>query len=224
MKRVMGWTTALAVVVLASQAAVAQGPDGQPQRGEDKAQWGGQGARLGGPTPHPEIDRMGFLLERLSQGSELAKKIGLSEEQQSKLRDGMFDIKTREADLRADLEKASLAQAKLMTEKTVDEKVLMAAVEKTGAVRTEMAKLRIKGLLLLKQTLTPEQMGKAQQVLREHFKNRPGQDQLQPRNDRGMMKKRGQEHRGDQQDRELAPRPPPPPANEPPEGPEPEGE
>jgi Spy/CpxP family protein refolding chaperone len=209
MKRIAGWAAVVAVVLMAGVTlAQEQRPQGQPQPQGGGPRFEGQAGRVGGPTPNSDMDRMGFLLERLAEGPELAEKLGLSEDQRQKLRNSLFEMKNRQVELRAEMEKASLAQAKLLTEKTVDETAVMAAVEKTGAIHTEMAKLRIKGVLLLKQTLTPEQQDKARQMLREHFKNRPNRPPES--GDREAMKKRWEKRQGER-GREGGERPPPPP-------------
>jgi Spy/CpxP family protein refolding chaperone len=107
------------------------------------------------------------MIERLLESPEIAEAAGITEEQQAMLRDARFESKTREIELRADLEKTGLEQARLMTEETVDEAAVLAAVEKAGALRTELAKLKIGQVLLVKKTLTPEQLKKLHETARQ---------------------------------------------------------
>ena len=149
-------------VSLVAGGALGQG-FGQPGRGGMVRRGGEGGPEGGGPQG---------MIERLLQHMELAKELGLSEEQVGALRDELFALKTKQIDLRAELEKTAMAQARLMTDKDVDEEALMAAIEKTGAIRTEIAKLRIQPLLLIKRTLTPEQAQQLRGMMKERMMQR----------------------------------------------------
>jgi len=110
------------------------------------------------------------LLKRIVTSPEFAEEIGLSEDQAETLKADMYELKLREIDLRAELEKSALEQARLMTENTVDEAALMKAVEKTGAVRTEIAKQRVQELLTVKKILTVKQLKKARKILQPRMR------------------------------------------------------
>lgn len=112
------------------------------------------------------------MIARFVNNPEIAEEIGLTEEQVKTLREGMEDLKNKAKDLRAEMKKAAMEQAKLMTESAVDEEAVMEAVEKTGQIRTEIAKLQIKQLLLVKNTLTREQIEQTRQRMRERMKKR----------------------------------------------------
>jgi Spy/CpxP family protein refolding chaperone len=138
------------------------------------------------------------MIERIIRDRELAERLGLTEDQIRTLKDGVYKLKLQEIDLRAALEKSAMEQAKLMTAEKVDEKALMDAVEKTGSIRTELAKLRVKGLMLLRDTLTGEQIKEireqhrkmADRIRREgrrkfgrdrrHFERRPDEQKAEP--------------------------------------------
>ena len=66
----------------------------------------------------------------------------------------------------------ALEQASLLTGKEVDEAAVMAAVEKAGKARTEIAKLRVKAILMLKETLTDEQREQVHKMMAERFRGR----------------------------------------------------
>ena len=66
----------------------------------------------------------------------LAAELGFTEEQVKKLKTALGDLSKKEIDLRAELDKGGIDQAKLMSETTLDEKAILAAVEKAGAIRT----------------------------------------------------------------------------------------
>ena len=144
--------TALAVSWLVSGSAALAQMGGAPHGGE------------GGPGGGRHLKIIGRILEN----PEVAEELGLTEEQQKTLRDKSYELRSREIELRADLEKAALEQARLMTRDDVDEQALMDAVEKTGAIRTEMAKLRVSQLLTIRKTLNEEQINSIRKYLHKH--------------------------------------------------------
>jgi Spy/CpxP family protein refolding chaperone len=156
------------VAVIAALAAQTWGQDAaprvEPRREGDFARGHGE-RRTGENAGIPPI-------MRLLESSRFAKELALTEAQIKTFRDAEFDLQKRHAELRAEIEKASLDQAKLLTESAVDEKAVMAAVEKTGALRTEIAKLQMKQLLLIRSTLTPEQRAKVQEIIRQFAERR----------------------------------------------------
>lgn len=115
-------------------------------------------------------ERSEGLLARVIENPKLGKELGLTDEQVATFRLAFEDMKKKESDLQAQQEKLGLDQARLLTEKTLDEAALMTAIEKSGQIRIEMAKLRIKHLLLVRKTLTPEQIEKSKEMIRQRMK------------------------------------------------------
>jgi Spy/CpxP family protein refolding chaperone len=142
------WTAAVLTAVLAVSAG-AQAPGGGGPA-PDQRGWGG------GVPEH--------VLGKLLTSPKVMAEVGLTEAQAEALREKAFGLKREEIKLRAELELAAMDQAKLVTGQTVKEADLMAAVEKTGALRTELAKLHMRGLLLIRETLTPEQREKLRKM------------------------------------------------------------
>jgi len=104
-------------------------------------------------------------------------ELGLTEEQVKKIRDGAFGVRKEQIRLRADLEFAGVEQARLLTAEKVDEKALMGAVEKSGRIRTELAKLQMRQVLLVRNNMTPEQHAKLREMMgkrMEEFAKRGG--------------------------------------------------
>jgi Spy/CpxP family protein refolding chaperone len=177
MKRILSPMSLAAVgVVLAAQVFAQAGGDQRQERRRDSEFGGGRKDWRTGEERKmgPDADGPSAMnpIMRMLGNPKIVKELGLSEAQVKTLRDAEFETQKRFADLRAELEKAGLDQAKLMTETSVDEKALMATVEKTGALRTEMAKLHVRQLLLLRNTLTPEQRDKAQAMMRRAMEQR----------------------------------------------------
>ena len=110
------------------------------------------------------------LIERLMDNPELAEKAGLSKEQISSIKTILYDINMQMIDLRAEMEKAGMEQARLMTSDEPDEAAIMKAIEKTGEIRTKMAKLRIQSMLKIKKIIKPEQFAKMKEFISERRK------------------------------------------------------
>jgi Spy/CpxP family protein refolding chaperone len=110
------------------------------------------------------------LMGKILTNPKMAEKIGLSEDQINTLKSSAESMKKEQEELEKQLKNFGLEQAKLMTAKTVDEEALFSAIEKTGKIRTDLAKVRIKHTLLVKKTLTPEQLEKLKELVKEHAK------------------------------------------------------
>jgi len=133
-----------------------------------------------------------MLIVHVLGNSKLAEEIGLTTAQVSELKNAIFALRERQVELRARIEKAGLEQARLLTESTVDEDALMAAVEKAGAAGTEQAKLRMRQLLLVKKSLTSEQIEKAKEFALDWLAKRRAGD----RRDKGRRKGDAGDRRG----------------------------
>ncbi|NQT93969.1 MAG: hypothetical protein HQ559_14505 [Lentisphaerae bacterium] len=153
--------------------------------------------------------RDGFIA-RLVTDKKLADEIGLTNEEGRRMQNELYKIRTKLVDMHAELQKAAMEQARLLSAETIDEKAVMTAIEKTGRIRTNIAKLKIQPLLLIKRTLDPEQLSKARERMREHQKKR----KRKTREDAQEGKERlGERARNDQRDRGKTGhdrRPPPP--------------
>ena len=188
-------------------------PQGGPPRGPGQDGTGGPG---GGPPPGGMEQAA---LARIVNNPKIAEELGLTEDQVKTLRNGIFDAQEQKVKLKAEMEVAAIQQARLLTADPVDEKAVMAAVEKAGGIRTEIAKLEMKGLLLVRNTLNAEQREKVREMIHRHMM-RQGQGPG-GREGRGGDRQRGGQERGENERRgrgdgpqQDAP-PPPPEAGEP---------
>lgn len=183
------------IIMTTVAAAVAQPPQGEwgrpgaRQHHETRAGMRGNGPPERSPDKHAHIESM---IARIAGNPEVRKDLGITDEQVSRLRNGFYELRNRQVDLRAALEKGGLEQAHLMTQPDVDEGALMKVIENTGRTRTEMAKLRVRQLLLVKKTLTQEQITGLRTHLREHFQK----GRSRPDHDRGESRERWQPRRG----------------------------
>lgn len=150
-------TTAL--VLTMAGTALAQGfepPPGGPRDGAP----GDRGGPPRGPGGAEHV-----MLGRLIHNAKAAEALGLTPEQIETLRTGFFELQEQKVRLQAELEVSALQQARLITSEEIDEAALMAAVDKSGAVRTKIAKNGMRGLLLMHKTLTPEQREKVRHYM-----------------------------------------------------------
>lgn len=170
----MLWVTFAGVFVsVANPQGSAPGPSG-PRRG------------------HQGVDREAMFIYRVLHNQELVEQLGLSDEQVTTLKEGMFALREKQIEIRSELEKAGLEQARLLTESAVDEEALMAAVEAAGQANTELAKLRMKQLLLVKTTLSAEQLATAKELAREHMETmRARRGEKRERGEAGSRRGRG---------------------------------
>jgi Spy/CpxP family protein refolding chaperone len=192
--------TLLIALVVAGTQVWAQEDNRAPQQGTEDRR-GGEHFQRKMLVRGEEGGQDGLLRDLLSD-PDLAVKAGISEQQMIALRTGLEALKPELEKLRWDLEKTALEQAELMSKMTPDENALMQAVEKTGAIRTEMAKTQMKSLLLVRRTLSPEQIEKVKVLVREKIRDRFG-DRMKEWRERGAQPRR-EDRQGNR------PNPPPP--------------
>lgn len=148
----------------------------QAQPGD--AHWRERGGRPGRPSQagmrgeQGGLDEMrqvissGWMLSTLTR-PETAADLELTEEQVTSIQAEVEQMQQDQKTIQAELQASAMEQARLLTGETFDEEALMAVVEETGRLRTELAKLRIQPLLILRRTLTAEQIEKAHAIMAE---------------------------------------------------------
>ena len=146
--------------VLPAQERAARG-EAQAQPAAARGEWVRD--LMGGSRTDEQSE---WIFARLLTNPRMAAELNLTEEQSSTIQDAVAGMKDKAMQLRRELEESAVEQAKLMTADKIDEAALLAAVEKTGGIRTEIAKLNIKALIVLKQVLTPEQIAKSRELMR----------------------------------------------------------
>jgi len=198
-------TTLVAIAMTATTIHAQMGEDDWGERRGDRGERGdrrglhGRGGRFGkdggegrrpGMGRGPGADRqppMEMVIGRLLQNPEAREKLGITEDQVNAIKTGTEDIRTRMHELGEEMRSAAEEQVKLLQAETVDEEAVMAAVQKTGNIRTEIAKLRVKGLILVKSTLSADQVAKIKEFMhsRRHRGRGPrkgeGGEQRRPR-------------------------------------------
>jgi Spy/CpxP family protein refolding chaperone len=172
-----------------------------------------------GPRGNPEVmrermrrlaggDGEGLVMRMLTADSRAARELGLTDEQIKQIQEAASGSTQQIRDLNALIEKAALRQAELLKADTLDEAAVLKAVQETGELRTQMAMLRIKQLIVAHKVLTPEQRAKAREMAAQRLQ------QARQRMQEGgrEMPWKGREGRGERQGTHQTPPPPPPPA------------
>ena len=114
----------------------------------------------------------GRIVQWVAGNPEAVKELGLSTQQVTQLRADLTSTRKQLIDLKAKMEKHALDQAELMREDNPDEAALMKAVEETGRIRTEIAKLEMQQFLTLRKVLTADQRTKLRETMKERFSER----------------------------------------------------
>ena len=135
---------AMAVAAL-TLAGVAQEPvQGKMRRGQ-----------VGGADP----------ILRVALNPKVAEKIGLTADQQAKLKalsEDKGDMKGLQEKVRRGMDR----QAELLAAEKIDEPAVMAAMDEVFEARKEVAKLQTRRLIAVKSILTPEQVKAATEALK----------------------------------------------------------
>ena len=125
------------------------------------------GMPRGGMMP-PGMPGMSDPILRIVSSPKGAEKLGLTAEQQEKLKSVMGDRKNvRESQKK--VREATMKQVELMKAEKIDEAAVMAAIDEVFEIRKQMAKDQAKRLIAVKSILTPEQIAKAREDLKATF-------------------------------------------------------
>jgi len=200
----MAMATGVAGIVTACMCAgvMAQDGSGERERSSQPTNWsrvtpwshgGMRGGMQGDHFGKPEGQIEEGLVNKIIRSPEAGTRLGLTEAQIKTLKDKFLDLKKEEVKVKAEMELAAIEQAKLMTEDNATEAAMMESVEKTGNIRTKLAKLRMKQILLVKQTLTPEQLKKVKETMKSRTSSRSEQA------DKDVASEQDERKAGDQQ-------------------------
>ncbi len=151
---------ALTPTLLLAQGQVSEKPPpADSYRGQNSAQQGWPKSRQRRSPGMSHVAGSG-MISRLIKNDQLAQALDITESQRADLESVLASHTGQRETLRKQLHEAARSQAKLLTDSDVDENAIMAAVEKTGTIRTELAKLGMRDLLACRQILSAEQVSK----------------------------------------------------------------
>ena len=156
----------LIVVAIAALSCVAfadGGPDGgaRSEGGRRGPREGGMGPMMGGMDP----------IVRMVSNPAVADKLGLSDEQKTKLKE-LKGNNEANRETQKKVREATMKQVELMKADKVDEAAVMAAIDEVFELRKAMAKEQAKRLIAVKTVLTPEQVAKAHEEMKKMFEAR----------------------------------------------------
>lgn len=127
------------------------------------------GGRRGGMGMHAgDRPMMGNPILRAVSDPKAAEKLGLSEEQLAKLKE-INNVGKSDREKQKKVREATMKQLELMKAGKIDEAAVMTAIDEIFQLRKEMAKAQAKRVIAVKSILTPEQIAK----IHESMKDRP---------------------------------------------------
>lgn len=124
------------------------------------------GPRAGGEPP--KLDR-GEILKHIVANPEMAKKVGLSDDQVAKLKDGQFAHDKNMIELRAKAETTKLDVRKLMEAAKVDRDAVSKAIDAAAAAESAARKAEVMHGLDVRETIGPDVMKKIHETVRERL-------------------------------------------------------
>ena len=171
----------MTIVAALCCVAVAQGPEGGPNR-ERGGRFGGM---RGGMPPG-----MGNPLVNMVSNPKMAEKLGLTAEQQAKLKE-LRENRKEDRELQEKARVATMKQFDLMKAEKIDEAAVMAAIDEVFELRKKMAQEQVKRLIAVKSILTPEQIKKAHEERRARREAGPRRNGPHGDGPRGRGQRRG---------------------------------
>ena len=167
------------------------------------------GERMGGETGPVWAERMEGerIIDRVLANPEVMEKLGVTEEALGKLRAEIKDVQTRSIDLDAQVRKLAVEQAdqmsKFLQSPDANTNALMKLADDLGKARTDQAKLMLQRLFVIRKYMTPEQIAKAREMMRDRL--------LRERGENGEGKANKTERQNRKADKPAGAPPPKPP-------------
>ena len=132
-----------------------------------------QGARENAPRPpHPGFHPVDPIV-RMVSNPKMAEKLAITPEQREKLDASLKGEKEQTAEMQKKLREAMKKQVSLLEAEKVDEAAVMAAIDEVFALRRDMAKAQTRRVIAVKSILTPEQIAKGREAVRELREKHP---------------------------------------------------
>ena len=144
----------------------------------------GHGERMGGMHPGPmglgpeqevmhELEELGVHFYGPSIVIHRGRKIGLTPDQLTKIRQEILSAQTHTVDLLAKLGHLKVEAVRLLATDKVDEHAVDAQIEEAAKTQAEMQKLRLGTALRVRAILTPEQRQKLEEHKSKHEGPKP---------------------------------------------------
>jgi Spy/CpxP family protein refolding chaperone len=134
----------------------------------------GDGAGAGEGSPQMGLGKMDGDFA-LMPGVLMGKELGLSKEQQKKVKSILESRADEMKKLHTRMEAIAKRQVELMGQDSPDEGAVMKGVDEVAGLRAQWAKLRVRQVLEIQKTLTPEQRARMRELTKERMAKRgPG--------------------------------------------------
>ena len=104
----------------------------------------------------------------------MTKKLELTDEQVKKVKGVLTDARKKSIGLRADARVAGIELREMVSQETVDKAKVGAKVDQIAKIRGDLLRARTGAALAVREVLTPEQMAKADGMLKRLLGGRKG--------------------------------------------------
>ena len=159
------------VFLVGLTGGIAWSQQGEGRQGEGRR---GEGARMaraedgeerGGRRWHGREGRRG---RRGHEGpvKRMTRKLELTDEQVKKVKSVLTDARKKSIGLRADARVAGIELREMVSQETVDKAKIGAKVDEIAKIRGDLLRARTDAALAVREVLTPEQMAKADGMLK----------------------------------------------------------
>ena len=156
---------------------VAWGQQGEGRRGEGaRVARADGGEDRGGRHWRGRQGRRGQEGRRGRQGlvKRMTKKLELTDEQVKKVKSVLTDARKKSIGLRADARVAGIELREMVSQEAVDKAKIGAKVDQIAKIRGDLLRARTDAALAVREILTPEQMAKADGMLKRLLGGRKG--------------------------------------------------
>ncbi len=146
---------------------IARAEDGEQRGGRH---WRGREGRRGHEGRRGRRGRggQGQVVKRMT------KKLELTDEQVKKVKSVLTDARKKKIGLRADARVAGIELREMVSQETVDKARIGAKVDEIAKIRGDLLRARTDAALAVREILTPEQMAKADGMLKRLLGGRKG--------------------------------------------------
>ena len=104
----------------------------------------------------------------------MTEKLELSDEQVTKIKSALTDARKKRIGLRADARVAGIELREMVSQETVDNAKIGAKVDEIAKIRGDLLRARTDAVVAVREVLTPEQIAKADDMLKRMLKGRRG--------------------------------------------------
>ncbi|MCY4441883.1 MAG: periplasmic heavy metal sensor, partial [Deltaproteobacteria bacterium] len=104
----------------------------------------------------------------------MTKKLELTDEQVKKVKSVLTDARKKTIGLRADARVAGIELREMVSQEAVDKAKIGAKVDEIAKIRGDLLRARTDAALAVREILTPEQMAKADGMLKRMMRGRRG--------------------------------------------------